>query len=159
MAMPWKAYRAALMAIRSIGGASLGECPANCEYFDDYEAFGDYLTDLTNCEKERLFPAMEARHRFISVKGKAIDTENEDKPTSRLEAIQRMQGIKQAYIVELRLLNAELVKTQELLFDDCTSENSREILAKHAQAVTHGIELHNEQLQALNEYLGNVNAN
>lgn len=155
MAMnPWKALAAALASF-SIAQGAFDQCEtqSSCVYHADYDSFGDYLEGLTTCEKEQLFPSMEARQRYIAVTQESFRDKVGLPSFSRAEAIKNMRDIEYAYRTEIKLLNAELQKVQEVFFDDCTTEESKEILAKHSMVLADGIRLHTETLEGLQEYL------
>lgn len=159
---PWKALVVALAGFSAAQGFDpQGQCEeeaAPCQYFEDYQAFGNYLEGLTNCEKEKLFPAMEMRYKYIDRTAKALKKAAIVDGISRDEVIQRMHDISEAYTIELKVLNNELLKTQEILFDDCTSKESQAILGEHASVLIDSISLHHENLEALKKYLAKRNS-
>lgn len=148
---PYKAFFAAFASFSVVqAGIKIDQCDASCAWSDDYDAFGDYLDGLTNCEKARLFPSMLDRHEHVA---KTAEAFAKHRPSNKEQTIVKMKRIYDAYVLELSVLSKELAKTQELLFDECTSEESREILAKHVSMLTHGMEVHSGNLETLKGYL------
>lgn len=157
---PWKALALALGSFSlAQGGLQTDQCDAEpCEYLEEYDQFDDhYLKNLTTCEKEKLLPVMDTRATYMEKTAEALQKPRVTADVTKQVALQRMQEIAHAYKNEIRALKDEILKTQELLFDDCVSDESKEILAKHASMLINALNLHSANLEKVETYLKQIN--
>lgn len=126
------------------------QCVDLCEYKPEYDNFGDYLEPLSNCEKKELLPFMEQRYRYFERSKEFFDNAH-DSFDEREHSKAELEETYLIYKKELLLLESEFKKTQALIFADCVSEESVQILAKHVSILSHAIEEHRIAIKYLED--------
>jgi hypothetical protein len=156
MATNYFKLMAAAFAASSIARAGT-TCNNECNWHPSFDSFQDYLADLSYCEMEQLVGVMDERYNFVKQANEAFKEIPQN--LNRRGAHEKMEAIYELYKKEIVLLRAELQKTQELLFDDCTSEVSKEILAKHISVLTDAIAGHENHLRYIEELISDSRTN
>lgn len=147
---PFKMFALAVLGANAVvSGEKNVHCPGECPWYQEYDYFGDYLESLTNCEKEALFPFMRERFDFIrevNTRFKELNEFDED-IVDRKDAVRKVRHVDNLYRHEVKLFKRELVETQRLLFDECTGDESKEALAKHAAVLAEMIDAHTQYIE------------